>query len=320
MPSEKSLHSADVVGGHMIDWYLAFTAPLSVGVDAIAQALTTFCGAPTSTTHGELDGNPRDYYYRAVGITGRRGDVDISISITQHFSLPSDPAPGTEITYVRVRTPGLSFSQLRETWHGLRDALGAIGCIDVTLQRPVAASIVARMEDAGEEALAAELRAEITAALIAEARTGGALHLTSARADLEAVLAACPVSNTHVSFEDCRFRALPRALARFTDLSYLQITEEDIDGDILRGWSFPRLAWLTLRGSSVRRLTREDVAGFPNLDNLNLYRSKLRSLDPDIIDACPHLTRVGIADTPLARDAEAVAALKARWTEVTWDI
>jgi hypothetical protein len=305
----------------MIDWNLSFQAPLSLAPDTIAGALAKFCGAPVTTSIGELDGNPRDYYWRSVAITGRRGDVVVTVSLSQHFMSTTDPDPDTEIHNVGFTTPQVSFPQMREVWNGLRDALGAIGCTDLTLVRPAAARIVARMENAGETALAAALRAEITAALVAEARTEVPfIYLTSSRADLDAVLAACPPTTTRVFFEDCRFKTLPRALERFTDLTYLQITEEDIDGDLLRGWSFPRLAWLSLRGSSVRRLAREDVAGFPDLDNLDCYRSKLRWLDPEIIGVCPSLTRVGIADTPLARDAETVKALKARWPKVTWDV
>lgn len=303
-----------------IDWSLSFSCPLALAPESIAEALARFAGAPVTTSWGELDGNPRDYYYRSVSIEGRRGDVPLSVSLTQHLATPSDPDPDTEIRSVRFATPTLSFDRMTETWHGLRDALGAIGCTDLTLERPAAASIVARMEDAGEAARADELCAEITAALVARAGSEPAVYLTSARADLDAVLAAYPETVTRVFFEDCRFRALPAGLRRFAGLEYLQITEQEIDGNLLRGWSLPRLAWLSLRGSSVARVRRHDLAGFPNLRELGLYRSRIRELDPDLIVACPNLSHVGIGDTPLARDAVAVAALRARWPNVTWDV
>ncbi len=304
----------------MIDWALAFTCPRALAPERIADALAAFTGAPVTTSRGELDGNPRDYYWQSISIAGRRGDVTLSISVTQNLMMPSDPDPITDINGVRFTTPTVSFPLMREIWMGLSAALGAIGCTDVTLERPQAAVFVARMEDADEDGLAVELRAEITAALVAKAPGEVHVYLTSMRGDLDAVLAAYPETITRVFLEDCRFRALPEGLRRFAGLELLQITEQEIDGNILRDWSLPRLAWLSLRSSSVRTLTREDVAGLPALRDLGLYRSRIRRLDADIIEVCPNLDRLAIADTPLGRDAEAVAALRARWPKVTWDV
>jgi hypothetical protein len=80
---------------------------------------------------------------------------------------------------------------------------------------------------------------------------------------------------------------------------------------------FPRVTFLVLNGTSVRRLTRDDLAGFPSLEELVLHESKLEELDPDILQACPALRTVHFTRTPLASDAPRLAGLRARWPGIS---
>ena len=69
----------------------------------------------------------------------------------------------------------------------------------------------------------------------------------------------------------------------------LSFVEHEVDDDIVRGLTLPRLRQLYLACGAVRRL---DVGGFPQL------------------------ARVMLGSTPLANDVD---TLRARWPGVTWE-
>ena len=64
---------------------------------------------------------------------------------------------------------------------------------------------------------------------------------------------------------------------------------------------------------ALRRVTKDELAGFPALEVLRLSDSPLESLDLAIIDVCPKLVRVYVENTPLEKNAAAMAELRARW-------
>jgi hypothetical protein len=93
------------------------------------------------------------------------------------------------------------------------------------------------------------------------------VHINSPRTDVEPILAAYPRPESIVTFglSDCRLTALPKGFFRFPNLTSLTLEEGAFDGRILRGVSLPKLEWLALRGTGLRSLTKEDLAGFPAL-------------------------------------------------------
>jgi uncharacterized protein (TIGR02996 family) len=121
-----------------------------------------------------------------------------------------------------------------------------------------------------------------------------------------------------VILADCRLQALPHGLTRFPNIETLDLQEDAFDGSVLRGLALPRLAQLRLSGRSLRRVAKEDLAGFPELEVLILTDSSLEALDPEIVDVCPRLRRVYVQNTPLRDDRPAFEALRARWPRMAW--
>lgn len=306
----------------MVDWPLAFKESQPLTIETYARALSALATSPVATDVGSLGGNPRDGYDRSVTITARRGDVRIQLAVIQTLRGPDDPDPVTALCGCTLHAPGAPFATKLATWMALRDALAQIGCTDRTLAwRP--APIVDEAEAAGETAAAARLRSDITAALVAEAPSCRHICLMSTRADIEAVLAAYVETQDifNVVFEDCSLSALPTRFAgRFPNVESLSWVDDGIDGRALRGISLARLTRLHVRGSGLRHLSREDLAGFPMLADLCLENTPLEDLDPDIIEVCPGLRRVVIIETPLARDAAKIAVLRARCQAVHWQL
>lgn len=328
------------------DWYLSFGETRPITLEECQQVLSAFVGAPVTTEIGEFSGNPRDGYARTVTITAQRtGDeIRLEMRLTQMERGPDDPLASTSLGGVTIHAPAASFATKLAAWHALRDALVDIGCTDRTLVS-CPSPIVDHAEAAGETTMAMRLRADITAALVAEApRSRFSVSLMSPRADdLEAVLAAYvdPQAITSVSLEDCELRALPAGLARFPNIEQLSLVHNNIDvrelcrvslpkltslslngidGSALRGISLPTLTTLNVRGPALRKVSRDDLAGFPGLTVLVLCSSQLEELDPDIIEVCPKLRRVLIMDTPLARDEARIAVLRDRWQAVHWEL
>lgn len=302
------------------DWSLSFRVSRPITLEACAHALSALVG-PVTTDIGELAGNPRDFYSRSVGLTAQSGMRNIAMSIHQSMMGENDPNPINSIGIVTLRdAPGESFAIRLATWHALRDALADLGCADITLTA-YPAQIVDDAVAAGDMATAARLRADITAALIAEAPAWRHIHLSSTRVDdIEAVLAAYidPLSIRTIILSRCGLRSLPAGCARFANTETLTFVEPEVDGSALRGVSLPQLTSLDMSCSGVQQLGRDDLAGFPSLAELYLQHSQLALLDPDIIEVCPNLRRVIVTNTPLDRSESALAALQAKW-RVTWE-
>lgn len=302
------------------DWSLSFRASQPFTLEACTRALSAIAG-PVTADIGELVGNPRDFYSRSVSLAAQSRTRNVAMSISQAMMGDDDPNPINSIGSVTLRdAPGESFATRLATWQALRDALANLGCADITLTGYPAA-IVDDAVAAGDAATAARLRADITAALIAEAPAWRHVHLSSTRVDdIERVLAAYidPLSIRTLILSRCGLRSLPAGCARFANTETLTFVEPDIDGTALRGVSLPRLESLDLSGSGVRQLGRDDLAGFPSLTGLYLQGSQLALLDPDIIKVCPSLRRVIVTNTPLERSENALADLQAQW-RVTWE-
>ncbi|HEU0029875.1 MAG TPA: hypothetical protein VFQ53_04525 [Kofleriaceae bacterium] len=299
-----------------MDWSLSFTCATSMPTARCEQALSAFAGAPVTTDRGELDGNPRDNYARSASIRCQRGDVQVAVSFTEHLTyVTSEPT----ITELDVRLSGTSVAAMLDAWTTLREALGAIGCVDRTLRTRGVVRIVKSLD----AERAARLREDITAAYVETARTATSVLLVAPYVDdLDRVLAAYEraAEIKSMTLEDCGLRTRPPALARFPNLESLTLIDQGIDGDLLRGLALPRLGILSMPGSSPHHLRRDDLAGFPNLGLMFLQSSRLRELDPAILDVCPRLSRVQLDHTPLARDTAALDALRARWPTVSLDV
>lgn len=307
----------------MTDWPLALRETQPITIEACERTLSALVGSPATVDVGSLSGSPRDGYNGVVRITAQRpgADVRFEIAIMQSMRGPGDPEAHLSFCGVTLHAPSASFAAKLDAWGALRDAFSQIGCKDCTLTwRP--ATIVDEAEALGDTAMVARLRADITAALVAEAPAYRHVCLQETRADIEAVLAAYlqPENIRTVTFENCRLSALPAGVVRsFPNVEHLSWADDAAEGRLLRGVSLPKVEQLYLRGPAVRRLSREDVAGFPLLTELLLPHNPLEDLDPDIIEVCPNLRRAVITYTPLAGDAPKLDALRERWRGVRWE-
>ena len=244
----------------------------------------------------------------------------ISLEIALVLTENENPAPTTTVDGATLRASTTPFATKLATWNALRDALVPFGCTE-QWTTDSATAIVDDAEAAGDMAMAASLRAQVTAAQIALAKDSDFIYLWSQRVDdIEAVFGAYDARLvTRMSVYDCELRIVPSSLARFTKLTRLSISEPRVDSAGLRGLALPSLELLNLCDTGVRELRRDDVAGFPLLAKLYLCRCPLVDLDPAIIEVCPKLERVVIDDTPLGADAAKMAVLRARWRGVVWE-
>lgn len=301
----------------MASWLLSFAHPQSLSIEICERLMATFVGAPVQLTIGELSGNPRDFYSRSITITGRRGDLEVTLSTSQ--AMRGDDDPEAIITHAYVTLQSDTYATKLAAWRELQDAFAAIGCCEQTLQMG-AAPILDDAKAAGDETTANLLRDNIAGALVAQARLTRSVGITSPRVDIEPILLAYEEPEHIVSFtlSDCGLRSLPVAFARFPNMKSLSLEEDAFDGSILRGVSLPKLESLRLAGKSLRRVTKDDLAGFPALEILSCINSPLEELDPNVIDVCPKLVRVYVQNTPLARNERAMADLRMRWPGMKW--
>lgn len=307
----------------MTDWPLALRETQPITIEACERTLSALVGSPAIVDIGSLSGTPRDGYNGVVRITAQRpdGEVRFEVAIMQSMRGPGDPDAHLSFCGVTLHAPGVSFAEKLAAWGALRDAFSQIGCKDGTLTwRP--ATIVDEAEALGDATMVARLRADITAALVAEVPAYRHVCLQETRADIDAVLAAYlqPEHIRTVTFENCRLSALPAGVvSRFPNVEHLSWSDDAVDGHLLRGVSLSKVERLYLRGPALRRLGREDVAGFPALIELFLQYNPLEDLDLDIIEVCPNLRRVLLSGTPLESDAPRFAALRERWRGVRWE-
>lgn len=302
----------------MADWHLVFHHPVSMTLATCEQVLDSVVDAPVAVQIGELDGNPRDFYARPITMTGRRGDVLVGFTTSQSMLDARDPAPIITHANVTLSSETATFAARLATWRALRTAFAAAGARDRT---PLsAAPIVDEADAAGEAATAMELRREISAALIEQAAVSASVTITSPRVDVAPILAAYQraASISSVGLYDCGLQRLPESFSRFPNIEGLWLHEDALDASALRGLSLPKLTQLTVRSKALRRVTKDELAGFPSLEVLRLSDSPLESLDPAIIDVCPKLIRVYVENTPLEKDDAAMAELRARWPRMLW--
>lgn len=302
----------------MADWRLVFHHPVSLTLATCEQVLNSVVDAPVAVQIGELAGNPRDFYARPITMTGERGDVRVVFTTSQSMLDASDPAPIITHANVTLSSATATFATRVAIWRALRTAFAAVGARDRTLLS--AAPIVDAADAAGEAATAMALRREISAALIEQAAVSANITITSPRVDIAPILAANQraASILSVGLYDCGLQRLPASFSRFPNIESLWLHEDALDASALRGLSLPKLRQLTVRSKALRRVTRDELAGFPALEVLRLSDSPLESLDPAIIDVCPKLVRVYVENTPLEKNDTAMAELRARWPRMLW--
>lgn len=303
----------------MPEWELAFGNGPRAQLEALYRALADATGGQVFSDSMEPTGNPRDGFYRDITLTAERPDGQLRIAMELR---EQTGGPGDQIWILSSELRGTNYAIKRAAYHLLRDALGKLDYVDETIAKNPAA-IVDDAEAAGNTVLASQMRAEITARLVENARTNtdSRIVLRSPRADLATVLAAYPHPETitRITIANGRLRTLPAALARFVNLDTLSVGEDEIDASLVRGAAFPTVKTLVLGRTAIRRLTRDDLAGFPALEELTLHESKLEDLDADIVEVCPNLRSVLFARTPLAADPAKLAALHARWKQVVFE-
>ncbi len=298
----------------MADWYLSYVHPRSLSIAECEQALERAV-APVTTTVGELEGNPRDFYSRSVTARGTRGDLSFELTASQGLRGPDEPEPTISSVCVKVSGP---YASKLAAWPVISAAFARLGCAESTYAS-WSAPIIDEADSEGDEATATRVRQETRAALIAQARRCAHVSITAPRCDVEAILAAYEAAEriVSVSFTDCGLTALPAGLGRFPAIESLWLDEDLLDGSALRGFARP-LKELGLFGRGLRRIAREDLAGVPALEWLSCVGSGLEDLDLGIAEVCPNLKRIYLEDTPLAKDASRMAALRARWPGVQW--
>lgn len=307
----------------MTDWYLELAPKSVVTLDVGERLLRSVIGDAVEIRRGEMTGNPRDFYTRTITIAAQSPvePMRVELGFLENMRGENDPEAYVEFQSVKLHTLEAPFAMMLATWHALRDAFAQLGCIDRTIPQ---ASMVDDAEAAGDVATGEALRAQTTAQLLAKAREERHVHLSHVRllpGSIEDILAAYPDGITSVVLWGLGLMALPAGFARFTEIDHLTLLEDDIDASVLRGLARPRLTTLNVRLRGLSRVTREDLAGFPLLGLLAIEHCQLEDLDADIIDVCPKLYRVMIAGTPLAKNPERIATLRARWPGVhTWDL
>lgn len=310
----------------MTDWYLDFEPKSAVTLEVGKRLLQTVVGEPVDVHHGELNGNPRDFYSRTITITARSPvePMQVELGFVESTRGEGDPEASIQFGGVRLHTLEAPFAMMLATWHALRAAFAELGCTDRTLP---GATMVDDAEAAGDLATGHALRAQATAQLLAKARVErSGVEISLVRlvpGGVEALLAAYPdpSSITSVRFWDVGIAALPAGFERFTEISHLMLLEDKLDPGVLRGLVRPQLALLNVSFDRLRHVTREDVVGFPGLGHLVIENCPLEELDDDIIEVCPNLYNVTISGTPLAKNARRLAELQARWPRVhTWGI
>lgn len=294
-------------------WSLRFRAAAASTASQVEEAVAATTGATTTTLRGDWSGNPRDFYVRSVEIRAVSDDTTrLSVSFAEDAYAPDAPPDGP--THVGASVEGGTVGARLALWERLAEALAARGFADVTLEGSPG-SIVDDLEAAGERARAAAMREAITAALVRIVPAHGSVTLVGTRPDdLGAVLRAYarPEGMITVALVQLGLCVVPPELARFGHAKLLSL-EDPYEHDALRGWSFPRLEHLSLTRTKAPRLDAEDLRAVPALSFLSLAGSPIEALDPAIRTSCPHLARVGLWDTPLAKDAARIAALRAAW-------
>ncbi len=307
-----------------MSWWLSFRAVTTPSFAALEDALASVAGARPVTQRGDSGGNPRDGYSRSLLVTTVRSDGSVALRLClaqQSLDVDRFAPVGTGSLHIELVAPSLATSERLAAWSSLRDALAPLGYEDTTLAGSPA-PIVDEVEASGDHALAASMRRDITLALVRAVPTYRHVALGDTRPDdLGAVLRAYlrPEDIVSVSFTRLGLRALPAELASFPRLRSLSLHDERLTAAALRGWTFPSLSELGLLRTDTRVLEPDDLRGLPSLGTLFLASSPLERLDLQLLDVCPALRRVNLADTPLAKDRAQLGELRSRWPAVRFE-
>lgn len=255
--------------------YLDFRRPhaqRTPGQAAVADALIAVLG-PVALTRDPWNGNPRDFYERAVHLRGVpagadavRFDIELGRERCQSTSGPIDE----DLSHIKVLLSGPA-PALDALWQQLRDALAPQGYRDETLAGPMAA-LIDGLADEGDDTRAAELRRAVTTAQI-ERIAGLPPHwpivLSFTRPDdLDAILASVPhpEQRTTLDLVGLRLSALPATLltapARFSQLEalglgYNQLTTLPRELRALH----PGLRFIDVTQNPLRALDRKEWTG-----------------------------------------------------------
>ena len=231
---------------------------------------------------GAWEGNPRDYYSRAVTVTGALGP---GVALAGRLGREGAMTPGPPDPAVQdYRTPSLELTSddaraLDLAWQVLARALDAAGYADETLtQAPM--EVLRHLQEQGLVERVAALRAEVTAALVrgAAARPGSALNFSfTSPDDWARVLGAVPHPErvTEVSLSGCGLSSVPPALLRFTGLLNLVLSHNRLR----RAGGIP--------------------AQLPVLQKLWLDGNPLDDFDLAELEACRQLRVLGLRSTSL---------------------
>lgn len=315
-------------------WYLSFRSAEPLTLAAWAQLFAEIVG-PVTTTASAWAGNPRDFYSRTIQLGAPRA----CMTLIEHARGVDDPEASIDPGPSIVIADG-PFAEKLALWSALRSALARAGCREQIL--PGRGAVIVRdAEAAGETALAARLRAETVAALVAD--PGFHISLDSLRlAEMETVLAAHPRPETVTSLALTRCPA-SQLLARFSGIEGVALAEmraDDIElvlgvhprPEVLHSIGlhacdmhalpdafarFPNLERFSM-DTGIRELAQADVANKSHLVLLDFEHSPIEVLDPDIIEVCPHLHRVFLFGTPLSKDQAKMDVLYGRWPGVEW--
>jgi hypothetical protein len=303
----------------MSDWHLSFQGTRRL---TLAEWESWLAGAvgPVTTACDEWSGNPRDYYWREIRLTSARDGVRVELLLHDNQRGPDDPEEFIDETPT-VRLRDAPFEIRLALWTTLTDAFARIDYHDRTLTQPWSSAILVKeAEAAGRKELVERWRAATTGALAAEG-PGFLVQLISMHLeDIETVLASRPQPEIvrSLSLTNCGLTALPKDITRFSNLAELTVVEDEPKQLVLEGAPIPTLEKLALGGSGLRTLRRQDLSGFPILNELWLSGGAIEMLDPEILIACPKLAIVWLIDTPLKRDSAAWNELRSRWPSVTW--
>lgn len=290
----------------MTEWSLSFRPdPTKRHAFHAYQAAISAAFGPVTTAAGELDGNPRDFYWRDHTI---EADHTVVVTIGESTRGEGDPDAVFEVRSAKLLDDA-AFADRMKAWTALTAALAKLDYVETTYEYGIA-DIVADARREGEAAIVERLVRETTARLAADAPAWTTIAFYNTPADRDAVLAACQVER--ITGAMLAGPDLPEGLRPFTNLTHL--TLHDLGARVLRGWSFPALQQLEVLGE----VEPDDLTGVPALTSLKL-NGPVERVDPRIREVCPRLQRVMLYLTPVASDRAAIAELAAAWPGVSID-
>lgn len=144
----------------MTNWYLTFAPTKPITLEVAGRVLAAVTRVPVDKVVGELNGNPRDYYWRTITLIAEppAEGLRIEAAFCEDLRGEGDPAASIELRSVTLRDwPEARYAMKLGIYHQLVHAFAALGCSDHTGPSP---SILADAERAGDTATAARMRAK----------------------------------------------------------------------------------------------------------------------------------------------------------------